>query len=96
VLVIDWQNEGMANGFDQKLIKEFPFKNISIIAYGGISESYQMRNIFGQQEVVAVAVGNFLNYREHSIQHFKAALTGVALRAPHYQSAILEEVESHA
>jgi cyclase len=96
VIVTDWQNEGVTNGFDQKLIDEFTFKNMPMIAFGGISESQQMRSMLGRQEVVAVAVGNFLNYREHSIQNFKASLTGVALRAPYYQSVFPDEVDVHA
>jgi cyclase len=96
VLVTDWQNEGVTNGFDQKLIDEFTFKNLKVIVFGGISEIQQMQSMFGRQEVVAVAVGNFLNYREHSIQSFKASLTGVALRAPSYQSVFQGEVALNA
>jgi len=96
MLVTDWQSEGVTNGFDHKLIDEFPFKNMPMIAFGGISTSQQMRNILGRQEVVAVAVGNFLNYREHSVQKFKASLTEVLIRAPYYQSVSPKEVDSHA
>lgn len=95
ILVTDCQNEGVMNGFDHKLIDEFPFKNIPMIAFGGISTSQKMQSILGRQEVAAAAVGNFLNYREHSIQKFKASLTEALLRAPFYQYAALKEIDPH-
>jgi cyclase len=96
VLVIDWQNEGVKNGFNQKLIDEFPLRSFPMIVFGGISESIQIREILVREHVAAVAIGNFLNYREHAIQHYKASLTGSTLRMPYFKSALSEETGIYA
>lgn len=87
VLISDWQHEGMSGGFEQKLVEQFPLKDVPIIAFGGISEHAQMRQLLQSGSVVAVAVGNFLSYREHAIQEYKEALIGMPVRAATYASA---------
>ena len=87
VLISDWQHEGMSGGFEQKLVEQFPLKHVPIIAFGGISEHAQMRQLLQLGSVVAVAVGNFLSYREHAIQEYKEALIGMPVRAATYESA---------
>jgi cyclase len=42
VLLSDWRHEGMPGGFEQKLVEQFPLKDVPIIAFGGISEQSQM------------------------------------------------------
>jgi cyclase len=84
ILLIDSQNEGGSIGFDCGLIDLFPFKKISLLAFGGISSSKQMKNILARPNVVAVSVGNFLNYHEHAIQKFKEALESSSLRPSTY------------
>ena len=86
VLISDWEHEGMPSGFEQKLVEKFPLKDASIIAFGGISKPEQMRALLECSEVVAVAVGNFLSYREHAIQKYKEALTIMPLRLATYKS----------
>lgn len=86
VLISDWQHEGMPGGFDQKLVEKFTLKDVPIIAFGGISEHAQMRTLLQSSGVTAVAVGNFLSYREHAIQNFKEVLTGMPLRLATYES----------
>jgi cyclase len=86
VLIADWQHEGMPGGFEQKLVEEFPLKDVPIIAFGGLSEQEQMRGLLQSPRVAAVAVGNFLSYREHAIQNYKEALTGMPLRLATYES----------
>jgi cyclase len=86
VLISDWEREGMPSGFQQKLIEKFPLKDVSIIAFGGISKPEQMRVLLENSEVVSVAVGNFLSYREHGIQRYKEALTSMPLRHATYKS----------
>jgi cyclase len=85
-LISDWEHEGMPGGFEQKLVEKFPLKDASIIAFGGISKPEQMRALLECSEVVAVAVGNFLSYREHAIQRYKEALTSMPLRYATYKS----------
>ena len=86
VLISDWEHEGMPGGFKQKLVEEFPVKSASIIAFGGLSEPEQMRVLLQYPEVSAVAIGNFLSYREHAIQAYKEALTSLPLRLSTYES----------
>ena len=85
-LITDWQHEGLPDGFEQKLLEEFPLKDVPMIVFGGISEHDQMRTLLQSTKVAAVAVGNFLLYREHAIQNLKEVLTGMPLRLPIYES----------
>ncbi|GIZ51301.1 HisA/HisF-related TIM barrel protein [Noviherbaspirillum aridicola] len=87
VLIIDWRNEGRRGGFDQSLLTGFP-ANIPLIAFGGLSEAQQLQQVFELPQVVAAAVGNFLAYEEHAIQHLKKQLTGIALRPAVYRSSL--------
>ncbi len=89
VLVIDWQNEGQANCFEPNLISAFPFKEIPLIAFGGLSETDQIREILSFSQVSAVGVGNFLNYREHAVQKMKESCLGLPLRPANYASRFL-------
>lgn len=84
VLLTDWQHEGTPHGFDGTLIDLFPYKKLPLIAFGGISSTEQMQGLLARQNVAAVAVGNFLSYREHAIQQFKRALASAALRPSTY------------
>jgi cyclase len=86
VMISDWRHEGHFGGFEQKLVDEFPLKGGPIIAFGGLSELAQIRGLLQSPAVVAVAVGNFLSYREHAIQNFKVALAGMPLRLATYES----------
>ena len=87
VLLTDWMHEVKYNGFEQKLVEKFPLENVPIIAFGGLTNSDQMKKLLQLPRVVALAVGNFLSYREHAIQAYKAALAGLSLRHATYDSA---------
>jgi len=86
VLISDWEHEGMPGGFEQKLVEKFPLKDVSIIAFGGISKPKQMSALMDYSGVVAVAVGNFLSYHEHAIQKYKEALVALPVRLASYDS----------
>lgn len=86
VIISDWRHEGHPGGFEQRLVEEFLLKGVPIIAFGGLSEYEQIRGLLQSPAVVAVAVGNFLSYREHAIQKFKVALAGMPLRFATYES----------
>jgi cyclase len=86
VIISDCKNEGVSGGFDRKLLEEFPIKDAAFIAFGGISDPEQMKGLLQLPEVAAVAVGNFLSYREHAIQVYKEVLTGMSLRPACYES----------
>lgn len=85
VLVTDWMHEGQPNSFEKKLAEKFPLQGVPIIAFGGISEYMQMSELLQMPGIAAVAVGNFLAYREHAIQKYKENLQGMPLRAPIYE-----------
>jgi imidazole glycerol-phosphate synthase subunit HisF len=89
VLISDWEHEGMPDGFEQKLIEEFPLKGVAIIAFGGLSKPEGIRLLLQSSGVAAVAIGNFLSYREHAIQAYKEALASMPLRPATYESKFL-------
>lgn len=82
VLILDWKNEGLVNGFDLRILQKFLIHDFPTIAFGGLSEVTQLHQILQQPQVIAVAIGNFLNYREHSVSHIKDQLVGIPLRMP--------------
>lgn len=85
MLLIDCANEGHDGSFDDRLVENFPFVEIPLILFGGISKPSQMRQLLQRKNVAAVAIGNFLSYREHAIQNFKEMLGTTSLRSPTYQ-----------
>ena len=86
ILISDWLHEGKANSFEPNLVKNFPLQNIPIIAFGGLSEPVQMAELLLQPNIVAIAVGNFLNYQEQAIQKYKQAIASEQIRNPIYAS----------
>jgi imidazole glycerol-phosphate synthase subunit HisF len=80
VLLVDWQHEGVAGGFDMRLLDLWPLPSLPQIAFGGLSEAGQLRAVLERPAVVAAAVGNFLSHREHAVQHYKRDLAGLPLR----------------
>ena len=85
VLLIDWKNEGRFNSFDESIIKNIPF-TVPQIVFGGISEYTQVNKLLSYDNVTAVSIGNFLNYREHTIQKIKQSLSEQHLRTAVFQS----------
>lgn len=88
-LVIDWRGEGTRGAFDAALL-DAPL-GLPLIAFGGISEGAQVKDILGHDLVVAVAIGNFLSYREHAIQHYRRESAAVSLRPAQYRAPLWEE-----
>lgn len=80
IMITDWQHEGYPNSFDMELLYQIPkLINIPAIAFGGLSQVMQLYEILGFPYVAAVAIGNFLTYREHAIQAFKKELVELGL-----------------
>ncbi len=88
ILLINKETEGIKDSFDIDLINLFPKVHTKLIAFGGISEVDQLKNLFSIEKVSAVGIGNFLNYREHSVQLFKESIKYDYLRSPIYSSTI--------
>jgi imidazole glycerol-phosphate synthase subunit HisF len=89
VMLLDWIHDGMPLGFDAALMENFPFSDIPLILFGGISDAQQISLLLSNPRVAAVAMGNFLNYQEHAIQKLKEALTALPLRPPTFESKYL-------
>lgn len=78
--LIDRQHEGFPRAFDASLVDAFPFAETPRILFGGLSEAAQIGSLLDRPRVAAVAVGNFLSYREHAVQKLKAAINATYLR----------------
>ncbi|NBU58727.1 MAG: hypothetical protein EBS23_02900 [Betaproteobacteria bacterium] len=82
VMLTDWAHEGSPAGFDESIPDLFPYSDIPLILFGGLSEPAQLRRVLQRPSVVAAAVGNFLSYREHAVQSFKREMDGIPMRPP--------------
>lgn len=87
-LLIDHQHEGEADGFDPRIARLFPALSpdgaTPVILFGGISVAAKIRELIVLPHVSAIAVGNFLNYREHAVQSLKEDLAGLPVRPAVY------------
>lgn len=88
VFISDWKNEGRPGGFDMRLLCDFPVSGIPLIAFGGLSEASQLQEVLQLPQVAAVAVGNFLSYTEHALQHYKKQLSGIPIRSATFQRTL--------
>ena len=70
LMISDWQHEGYPLGFNERLT-ELLDVTVPKILFGGISDPAQAARLLQQDSVVAVAIGNFLSYREHAVQWFR-------------------------
>jgi imidazole glycerol-phosphate synthase subunit HisF len=95
-LLVDSKGEGQVGGFTNALVEKFPVKNMPLIAFGGLSDVSQMKELMQKSNVVAVAVGNFLNYREHAVQEYKSALKGLPVRLPTFatENTLMAEADA--
>jgi len=89
-LLIDWQHEGTPGAFSMPLAQAFSQLELPFIAFGGLSEPAQLRQLLSQPHCVAVAMGNFLSWREHAVQAAKCELQGVPVRPPSWQGSDLQ------
>lgn len=86
ILLTDWKNEGYNEGFDFRvlnIIKKYNL-NVPLILFGGLSSEKILKKALDIPMVVSVAVGNRLNYSEHSIQTLKKQLSSRHLRPAYY------------
>ena len=91
ILLINKETEGISNSFDCKIISLFPKIDSSLIAFGGISDPEQIKYILSIHKMSAVGIGNFLNYKEHSIQLFKQSAKSNYLRKAYFKSSNFHE-----
>lgn len=88
LMVSDWKNEGSPGSFDERLLDITRRINKPLICFGGLSEVAQIQRVLAHPQVVAASIGNFLNYREHSMQSLKHQLGCNAVRAPNYENTL--------
>jgi cyclase len=70
ILIIDKEAEGYENSFDVRLI-DIPILEKQKILFGGISTKSQYASLIKRNDVAAIGVGNFLNYKELATEQFK-------------------------
>ena len=87
-LLIDKKNEGKRNSFNEQLFKLFPLKKKPLIIFGGISEKSQVKKLLLQDNISAIGIGNFLNYKEHMIQFYKNDLDLSEIRIPFFNDEL--------
>lgn len=87
-LVIDHRHEGSPGAFDPALLDCGLAEHVPLIAFGGISDAEGMTGLLRRPQIAAVAIGNFLSYREHAVQAYKEALYGVPVRPAHYNRTV--------
>lgn len=85
LMLTDWEHEGIANSFDNRIPLLFATSKKPLILFGGLSEPSQILHSLSSPNVVGVGVGNFLNYKEHSIQKIKEQLTSAPVRIAQYK-----------
>ena len=86
ILLIDKNGEGHSDAFDLRLLDAFPKSETSIIPFGGIHGKDLINNILNYKNVSAIGVGNFLNYKEHSIQIIKSNMDSKIIRDAEYNN----------
>ena len=92
VIIMDYKSEGTDTAFDLRLLDQFPVQKTNLIAFGGVKDPDVARTVLNHPHVVAVGVGNYLNYREHAVQFFKRALGDFDVRAPRFNAFKVEQL----
>ena len=69
-------NDGMKNGYEIELISEISDNvSVPVIAAGGYGNPIHLLDCFNNTNISACAIGNSLNYTEHSIGMIKSYLS---------------------
>lgn len=84
LVLIDWRNDGKDGNFDMNLIRQFPDKEVSLLAFGGAGSAQKLRELLAHPQMAGAAVGNVLSHREHAIQKMKSQLDGLPVREAAY------------
>jgi cyclase len=89
LLMIDKCHEGGTEGFNFDLLSLVADIGIPLILFGGFYQIESIARALSNPKVTAVAIGNYLNYREHEIQRIRQGLAATAIRQPVYQTTYL-------
>lgn len=92
LILVDFQNEGAIDkSFNTSLIEALPDDIENIIPFGGISSPEIAVAQLRCPGVVAVAIGNYLNYQEHCVQRFKDNMSELNIRPSYYSEFKVEK-----
>jgi len=82
LLLVDFLNEGLEKSFNFKIFQSSKITNIKIpiLIFGGISTPGIASKILKQDNIAGVSIGNFLSYKENSIEYFKTAINNPSIR----------------
>jgi cyclase len=80
LMLVDWKNEGRRSSELSIIIERFPQWQVPLIAFGGLHTPDLAQQILNKTGVSAVAIGNYLNYREHGISYYRDRIFGPQLR----------------
>lgn len=92
IFVQDFKGDGYSDSFDQNILDLFPVKNINLILFGGLSNPSSIGKVLNHPQVSAVAIGNFLNYKEHAIQCIKEQVASASIREASFESRLMESI----
>lgn len=87
VILTDWQNEGVHGAYDHRILGHFADKNVPVIGFGGLNAPEVVRSVMKEDFVSAIAIGNFLNYREHAIYETRKMISDNSIRKIKYNDA---------
>lgn len=90
IVIIDWMSEGKPGNFDKRLIQYFPETNIPLVASGGVGDGEVLIGLLDMGQIEAVAIGNPLNYREHSLEAIRIKIGGGVIRKINFQENLNE------
>lgn len=82
LLLVDHKNEGCAQSFNLNILKSSLLADspIPILLFGGISNPQLAQKALNNTNVAGIGIGNFLSYRENSIEFFKRTIKNSSLR----------------
>lgn len=81
ILITDVDNEGkIGSSFNEKIVEQKFFDDYGLILFGGINNSEKIEHLLLLENVKAVAIGNYLNYRESSVFEFRKSVNSKNLR----------------
>lgn len=64
LMIVDVENEGTINSFSKDLLVPFKNQKLQLICFGGITSHPQIKELFANVNISAVAIGNSLSYKE--------------------------------
>jgi cyclase len=88
ILIINKNGEGYPDTFDVNILNISSNESLSFIVFGGIKSKKLINLLLNHKNISAVAIGNFLNYKEHSIQSIKSINQPKYIRYPEYQTYV--------